>query len=113
VGFDKFTAHTGPAIAAMVPDSAATFIHDPSNGTELWQRLTVWHEPEIPPRKAIGNSSANQQQQELLQLRAIAATPSLPIAAVDTLAPPAEWTGNATDRLTQWLLAQAGDIKPA
>lgn len=112
-GLDRFTAYAGPAIAAMVPESAATFIHDPANGPELWQRLAIWSRPENPPRKTLAGLSAAQQQQDLLQLNALAAPPSLPIAAVDALAPAETWNGSATDRLASWLLAQAGDANSA
>ena len=111
-GLDRFKAYTGPAIAAFVPETAAAFIHDPMNGPEMWQRITIWHTPDGPPRKAVGRWSTTQQQQELQQLFALAAAPSLPIAAVDALAPPAAWDGNATDRLASWLLAQTGDGTP-
>jgi hypothetical protein len=112
-GLDRFMAHAGPAIAAVVPDSAATFIHDPANGAELWQRLAVWRRPSALPRRTASGLSPAQQQQEMLQLEALAKQPSLPLAVVDTLAPAAAWDGSATDRLASWLLAQAADTRPA
>ena len=105
-GLDRFSAYTGPAIAALVPETAATFIHDPERGSALWQRLTIWNRPATEPRKSVDGISPNQQRDELLQLIALAEQPSLPAVPVDSLAPAG--AGDPSERLASWLLTQSG-----
>lgn len=105
-GLDRFGAYNGPAIAALVPDTAATFIHDPERGSALWQRLTIWKRPATEPRKSIAGISPVQQREELLQLIALAEQPSLSAMPVDALAPAG--AGDPSDRLASWLLTQSG-----
>ena len=110
-GLDRFAAYGGPAIAALVPDTAACFLHDPEAGAAAWQRLRIWHRPADRPRTSLAGFSAAQQREELLQLESIAAQPSLPLTALDALAPVG--AGDPVDRLASWLLAQSGAGDPA
>jgi hypothetical protein len=112
----RLIAWDGAGIAAVVPDSAARFVHDPSAGPELWDRLSVSHVPEGEPRRAIGSLSAAQQAEELRQLRALARRPpaSVPAAAVASGAPEAVAAATSApepaepvDKLAAWLLSQA------
>ncbi len=64
--------HDGPGIAALVPDGAACFIHDPAGGAQLAERLTIQHLPEEEPAKPLGSLSAFQQAEDLRQLRSLA-----------------------------------------
>jgi hypothetical protein len=105
-GLDRFNSFAGPAIAAIVPDDAATFIHDPERGAAPWQRITIWHRPTIEPRKSVDGISPRQQREELLQLIAIAERPTLSSTPIDALAPVG--AGDPTERLASWLLAQSG-----
>ncbi|HMA24523.1 MAG TPA: hypothetical protein VKP00_11025 [Gemmatimonadaceae bacterium] len=105
-GLDRFGAYAGPAIAALVSDNAATFIHDPERGSAPWQRITIWKRPATDLRKSIGAISPRQQNEELAQLTAIAEQPSLSSTPVDALAPAG--AGDPTERLASWLLAQSG-----
>ncbi|MFN8574871.1 MAG: hypothetical protein U0132_22655 [Gemmatimonadaceae bacterium] len=101
-GLDRVATADGPAIAAIVPDTAAQFLHDPRGGKEPWQRFTVWHLPEAP-RKALGGASVWQMGEDLRQLAALAAAPSVEPATSGGLVA----AGPATvDRLAQWLLGQ-------
>jgi hypothetical protein len=110
-GLDRFAAWEGPGIAALVPDSAARFAHDPRGGALTWERITVDFVPEREPRVAIGGSSTAQQAEELRQLRQMAARPEAPVAPVPppsaamagVTAAPADPAG----KLAAWLLAQA------
>jgi hypothetical protein len=100
-GLEQMSAYEGPAIAALVPDGAAQFLHDPRAGREPWQRLAVWHAP-AAPRHSICGISPWQMAEDLKQLAALAAaaTPGGAGAApVDSI-----------DKLTSWLLGQ-GDLK--
>ena len=110
-GLDRLATWEGPGIAALVPDSAARFAHDPRGGAASWERITVDFVPEREPRVSIGGSSAAQQAEELRQLRQMAARPEAPVAPVP---PPsaamAGVTAAPTDpagKLAAWLLAQA------
>ena len=105
-GVDAFSKFDGPAVMALVPSSAACFIHDPHGGRSPWQRLRVWNRPASLPRKTIGGLSAAQQTEELLQLDALAERPSLESAAVESLVPAG--AGDPTDRLASWLLDASG-----
>lgn len=105
-GVDVFTRFDGPSVLALVPSSAACFVHDPNAGRAAWQRLRVWNRPTTPPRKALGGSSAWQQTEELRQLDALAERPSLEAAPVESLVPIG--SGDPADRLASWLLDAAG-----
>ena len=58
----------GPAVAALVPESAARFVHDPAAGLTLAKRLSVVAMPKEPPRGVLGGHSVAQQREELAQL---------------------------------------------
>ena len=95
----------GPAIAAVVDQEAAIFIHDPAAGSALWQRLTISHRPSGVP-KSLAGVSPRQQREELLQLEALAQRPALPAAPVEALVPGGN--GDPAERLAAWLLAESG-----
>ncbi len=104
-GLDRFAATEAPALAAIMPASAARFIHDPAGGTLLSQRLEILHLPEKPPRRKLGGVSARQQQEELDQLRALGefrGAEAVTGESAGTLS--AETT--SVDKLAAWLLTQ-------
>lgn len=107
-GLDRLAAWDGPGIAALVPDTAARFTHDPTAGPEPWDRLTIAFLPERAPRLAVGGVSAGQQGEELQLLRALATRPAAAGTAV-AAEPTAAGASSAepADRLAAWLLAQA------
>jgi hypothetical protein len=78
-GFD------GPAVAALVPAGAATFVHDPRGGSALRARLRIDLIPDAPTR-ALGARTAWQQREELAQLAALSALAAEENSQVDTLA---------------------------
>ncbi len=98
----------GAAVAALVPEGAARFIHDPSGGDQSWSRLAVEFVPEAP-RAAVGGYSVSQQAEDLEQLAALALKPRAPSAPP---APPQnnEPVTDPADRLAAWLIEQA-DLK--
>jgi len=69
----RVAACDGPAVAALVPEGAACFVHDPAAAAAA--RLTVSHLPADPPRRALGGLSAWQQAEELAQLAALGGCP--------------------------------------
>jgi hypothetical protein len=104
---------TGPAIVALVPDGAATFVHHPAGGATLADRLTVRHLPETEPAAALGGLGLFQQREELRQLRAL----STPVAPVVVAGKGADAgvvaAGDPAERLAAWLLSQADLSDPA
>ncbi len=100
----------GPAMIALVNDSAARFVHDPTNGPTLADRLSVDYVPEDDPRVARGPISAFRQAEDLGHLRTLIA-----MAAGETVTPAAavggtngdEASAGPADRLAAWLLQQA------
>ena len=103
-----FAAWDGTGVAALMPEGAARFVHDPSGGPHLWQRLTVAHVP-AAPRAAVGGHSVTQQADALAQLETLAARPpepeAAPVPAGGSAADPA--AGSPADKLAAWLLDQA------
>ena len=64
--------YDGPAVVALVPATAARFVHDPRGGDTLAARLTVGHMPDGEVRGGLCTLSAFQRREELRQLRALA-----------------------------------------
>jgi hypothetical protein len=107
-GLDRLAAWDGPGIAALVPESAARFVHDPAAGGAHGKRLSITAVPEQVPRRAVGGLSAAQQTEELGLLRSLAvadARDGAPAAAATA----AEGGGprpEPADKLAAWLLSQ-------
>ena len=106
-GLEQVALCDGPALAAMVPDGAAQFLHDPAGGREPWQRLTVRHMPEAP-KKPVGGMSAWQMSEDLRLLGDLARTPFAVPSNDGAAARNAVGASDATDRLASWLLGQSG-----
>jgi hypothetical protein len=104
IDLDRLANWDGPGIVAMVPDSAACFVHDPGRGTAASERLEITRLPEDRRRKPVGGVSVKQQSEELLQLKTLGAAqgaveePAVAVAAGST---------NPVDKLAAWLLTQA------
>jgi hypothetical protein len=98
----------GPGVAALVPETAARFVHDPKAGTEMWQRLSLSHVPDKQPKQSLGGLSGFQQAQEVKQLVALAKQPAAgAIAAGETVQDAAAPLSDPVDKLAAWLLTQA------
>ncbi len=106
-GLDRLAGYEGPAIAAFLPEGAATFMHDPTAGKDTWQRLTV---PFLPaaPFKAVGGFSAWQMEQDVKMLADLARTPFVVPATPGAKGAPAMGAGEAADRIAAWLLDTSG-----
>lgn len=91
----------GAAVCALMPPTGGRFVHDPAAGRALWQRLTV-RQARDGRLARLGGLSAAQQEEEILQLEALAARPS-PAGSV-TL--PEDAGSDRADRLAAWLLRQ-------
>lgn len=108
-GLDRLATYEGPGIGALMPESAAQFVHDPKAGASIAQRLEIISMPEKEPRGSVGGLSGSQQAEELRQLRALASATGVPAAAVGTTDPaaPAPTPADPVDKLAAWLLSQA------
>jgi hypothetical protein len=104
-GLDRFAEFQGPAVAAIVPDGCAQFVHDPDAGPELWERIEIVHIPDAAPGRAIGGVSAFQMTEELHQLKTLgrARGPE----AEEGEAVPAPAGEDPADKLAAWLLSRA------
>lgn len=105
-GLDRVATFDGPAVAAVMPEGAAVFLHDPAAGRESWQRLTL-KAPGAVPKQAIGGASVWQMTEDRNLLTEIARTPfAIPTGA--GAAAPAAGAADAVDRIASWLLGQSG-----
>jgi hypothetical protein len=105
-GLDRVAAFAGPAIAAVMPEGSAVFLHDPDAGREPWQRLAV-HTLGDRPSRRIGGVSAWQMAEDQKLLTDLARTPfAIPVAGGP--ASPAIGVDDAVDRIASWLLNQSG-----
>jgi hypothetical protein len=96
----------GPAIAAMMPEGAAVFTHDPNAGREPWQRLGVQTLGE-PAKRSVGAMSPWQMAEDQRMLADLARTPfAIPVSGGP--ATPAVGADEAVDRIASWLLGQSG-----
>ena len=110
-GMERFAAWEGTGIAALVPESAASFEHDPAAGGAPWERIKIAHLPDKLPRRTVAGLSGNQQAEEIELLRSLAARPagieSRAGAPVPASAPTeAAGTGDRADKLAAWLLSR-------
>lgn len=105
---------TRPAIAAILPEGCATFIHDPAAGKQVWERLSITSEPEREPKRSIGGISASQQAEDLRLLAVLSEKATAPVniaAAAASESPkgaaaePAV-ASDPVERLASWLLQQ-------
>jgi hypothetical protein len=105
-GLERLAAFDGPAVAALVPDGAAQFVHDPIVGREPWQRITILADA-AAPKRAIGGMSVYQMSEDLRVLHDLARTPfAVPVAG--GAAAPAMGSPDAVDKIASWLLGQSG-----
>ena len=98
-GLEPLIAVDGPAVAALMPNGAAEFIHRPG-APAPHERITISTKP-TGVRKGIEGWTTWQQQQELDQLYALAAAP---VIAQEKQPQPAS---DPADRLASWLLSHA------
>jgi hypothetical protein len=106
----RLASASGPGIAALVPPTAARFVHDP-----VAARLEVTHLRAEAPRTSVGGWSAWQQGEDLALLRELAAAETLAAKARAQVneqnGTPRASDGEApvgVEELSAWVLAQAG-----
>lgn len=97
----RLAAFDGPGIAALMPEGSATFVHDPTRGESLAQRLEIGVLPQ-PSQRAAAGGSVSQLAEDLAWLQELARLASLTRAAPADQ--PAEPTVTPADQLAAWLL---------
>ena len=106
---DSLTDFDGPAVVAIMSGDEARFVHDPRNGSELWQRMRITRIPTIPARKALGVRTITQQRDDIAHLKALAESPKFaPESNGSATTLRTTSASDATERLTSWLLEQTG-----
>lgn len=108
---ERFAAWDGPGVAALLPDTAARFVHDPAAGMAIQDRLTIDFVPSDDPTRPVGGVSVRQQVEELRQLSALAQGPATVAAGIEPTAAaavaPEVLPTDPVDKLAAWLLNQA------
>ena len=137
-GLHGFADFEGPAIAALVPQGAAVFSHDPRRGDSYASRLVVESMPEAEAAGPLGSddlehlrelaglsalatsggaegTTAAPQNAKVSGVDAVPGADAVPEAEAVQLAAPGaptasaeQPTGEPADRLAAWLLEQAG-----
>lgn len=106
---DRSAEASGPAVVAVVDESAARFVHDPGGGRTLFERLSIEFIPDDDPRGKRGAVSAFRQTEDLAHLRMLAELAAPSVAPVTTIGSDNgdETPVEPADRLAAWLLQQA------
>ncbi len=93
---DAFAAYKGIAVAAYLPETAVSFVHDPSAGTTVYDHFVSLTFPKEVRKRAIGGISPAQQAEDYALLESLAVPPEL---QGDAASDPA-------GKLSAWLLSQ-------
>jgi hypothetical protein len=93
---EAFSAFNGIAIAAFLPPTAVSFVHDPSAGSTTYQRFVSVNFPKEVRKRAIGGISPAQQAEDYTLLESLSVPPEI---AGDAASDPA-------GKLSAWLLSQ-------
>jgi len=104
----RVAGFAGPGVAALVPESAARFVHDPARGAHLHQRITVLSLPKNRSCDRLGDLSGFQQTEELGQLEALAQDPLRAEYEEKLAEVKARYPQLVARRLTEGLLRAAG-----
>lgn len=93
---DAFSAYQGVAVAAYLPSTAVSFIHDPSAGTTTYERFVSIQFPSEVRKRHIGGISPAQQAEDYTLLESLSVPPEI---AGEAATDPA-------GKLSAWLLSQ-------
>ena len=95
-GLDAFAAFEGTAAAAMLPEGAVSFVHDPEAGEATFERFTTLDFPREVRKRAVGGISVGQQAEDYALLEALAVVPG----------PSGDAAADPAGKLSAWLLSQ-------
>jgi hypothetical protein len=93
---EAFSAFKGVAVAAYVPPTAVSFIHDPSAGSTTYERFVSIQFPSEVRKRHIGGISPAQQAEDYTLLESLSVPPEI---AGEAATDPA-------GKLSAWLLSQ-------
>lgn len=93
---EAFEAFDGVAVAAYVPSTAVSFIHDPSAGSTTYERFVSIQFPSEVRKRHIGGISPAQQAEDYTLLESLSVPPEI---AGEAATDPA-------GKLSAWLLSQ-------
>jgi hypothetical protein len=107
----RLAAFDGPGVAAIFEERgmAARFVHDPSGGGRLADRLEVTHLPDRP-RSRVAGVSAERQAEELAWLRELQALAAAAAAPSPGSAAAGPQPATPADQLAAWLLRQTDTV---
>jgi hypothetical protein len=91
-----FTAYKGMAVAAFLPDTAVSFVHDPSAGSTTYERFVSITFPKEVRKRPIGGISPAQQAEDYALLESLSVPPEIA----------GEAASDPAGKLSAWLLSQ-------
>ena len=91
-----FSEYKGIAVAAFLPDTAVSFVHDPSAGSTTYERFTSISFPKEVRKRSIGGISPAQQAEDYTLLESLSVPPEIA----------GEATTDPAGKLSAWLLSQ-------
>jgi hypothetical protein len=93
---EAFAAYDGIAVAAYLPDSAVSFVHDPSAGSTTYERFVSITFPQEVRKRPIGGISPAQQAEDYTLLESLSVPPEIA----------GEAASDPAGKLSAWLLSQ-------
>ena len=93
---EAFTAFKGIAVAAFLPSSAVSFVHDPSAGSTTYERFVSIKFPKEIRKRPIGGISPAQQAEDYTLLESLSVPPEIA----------GEAASDPAGKLSAWLLSQ-------
>ena len=91
-----FSSFEGAAAAALMPEGAVEFVHDPVAGETSFERFTTLEFPREIRKRAIGGISVTQQAEDYALLETMAVVPT----------PTGDAASDPAGKLSAWLLSQ-------
>ncbi len=91
-----FSAYKGIAVAAFLPDTAVSFVHDPSAGSTTYERFVSITFPKEVRKRPVGGISPAQQAEDYTLLESLSVPPEIA----------GEATSDPAGKLSAWLLSQ-------
>ncbi len=91
-----FSDYQGMAVAALLPETAVSFVHDPSAGSTTYERFVSITFPKEVRKRPIGGISPAQQAEDYTLLESLSVPPEIA----------GEATSDPAGKLSAWLLSQ-------
>lgn len=91
-----FKGYKGIAVAAFLPETAVSFVHDPSAGSTTYERFVSITFPKEVRKRSIGGISPAQQAEDYTLLESLSVPPEIA----------GEAASDPAGKLSAWLLSQ-------